>query len=170
MSKLRLILFRHAKSDWDASFNHDSERPINKRGQKAAAQMGKILKKADQVPELAWVSPAVRAQQTFELASQEGGWNLNQETVPELYHSHPQLVLETLRNRAPEVNSLMLVGHEPVWSELCSSLIGEAYVHFPTAAMARIDFQLSNFQDISYGVGKLVWLLQPKLFKDFKSI
>ena len=38
-----IILFRHGKSDWNAHFENDHERPINKRGIKAAKKMGKKL-------------------------------------------------------------------------------------------------------------------------------
>ena len=39
----RLLVFRHGKSDWDADYGVDFERPLALRGQKAARTMGRFL-------------------------------------------------------------------------------------------------------------------------------
>ena len=62
----RLILFRHGKSDWDAPFGSDHERPLSKRGVKAAKTMGLVLARSDLVPDHAITSSAVRARTTLE--------------------------------------------------------------------------------------------------------
>ena len=55
---------RHAKSSWDNPGLNDSERPLNKRGEKNAQFMGKLLKKMDEIPDLIISSSAVRAYKT----------------------------------------------------------------------------------------------------------
>ena len=63
-----LLLLRHAKSDWDASYADDHERPLAKRGKKAAALIGRHLAATGQVPDRVVSSTAVRAADTVRRA------------------------------------------------------------------------------------------------------
>ena len=47
-----LIIFRHAKSDWDADYSSDHKRPLAKRGIKAAKTMGLLLTESGKLPDL----------------------------------------------------------------------------------------------------------------------
>lgn len=166
MSKLRLIFFRHAKSDWSSGAQRDIDRPLNARGRATAPRMGELLASSGQVPTHALVSPATRARETYELASKAGKWETELRVEEGLYESYPEQVLQIVRRQPADVRSLLLVGHEPVWSEMVSGLIGEATVRFPTAAMARVDLPVKSWDDIFFGGGQLVWLLQPRFFTD----
>ncbi|SVD23980.1 uncharacterized protein METZ01_LOCUS376834, partial [marine metagenome] len=53
-----VIMFRHGKSDWDADYGPDHDRPLAKRGIKAAKKMGKYLAGLDQVPHIVVSSTA----------------------------------------------------------------------------------------------------------------
>ena len=57
----KLILFRHAKSDWTSGAASDHARPLARRGMEAARVMGKFLMSAGEVPEQILCSSAVRA-------------------------------------------------------------------------------------------------------------
>ena len=70
-----VVLFRHGKSDWDADYNVDHERPLAKRGIKAAKRMGKYLAELDEIPDIVITSTAVRAKTTVELAMKAGAWS-----------------------------------------------------------------------------------------------
>jgi phosphohistidine phosphatase len=80
-----------------------------------------------------------------------------------LYETHEQGVLAQVRKLSDEYESVMLVGHEPTWSSTVGRLVGNAEVRFPTAAMARIDFDLDYWRDVAFGQGELIWLLPPRL-------
>ena len=160
----QLILFRHGKSDWDAVFETDRQRPLSKRGMKASKVMGRLLADAAQVPDLAITSSAIRANSTVELAAEAGEWHCPVQIADALYDADPAKVLAVILQVPDTVETLLLVGHEPVWSELTSLLIGGGKIRFPTAAMARVDFELDSWQQVGYGKGRLVWLLQPKFF------
>ena len=58
---------------------------------------------------------------------------------------------------------LLLAGHEPGWSASVGGLIGGADVHFPTAAMARVDVGVEQWSRVAWGRGALAWHLTPKL-------
>ncbi len=56
-----LLIMRHAKSAWDVSYSTDFERPLNKRGRKAAPRMGEFMADRGLLPDLIVSSPAARA-------------------------------------------------------------------------------------------------------------
>ncbi|WP_424522101.1 SixA phosphatase family protein, partial [Rubrivirga sp.] len=53
-----IILLRHGKSDWEADYDGDHQRPLAKRGQKGARKMGRFLTTARSVPDRALTSSA----------------------------------------------------------------------------------------------------------------
>ena len=70
-----ILLFRHGKSNWKAQYENDHERPLSKRGVKAAKLMGKYVFQIKQVPDKIISSTALRAKTTAELAVKYGNWN-----------------------------------------------------------------------------------------------
>lgn len=164
----QLILFRHGKSDWGAGCDLDHQRPLAKRGIKAAKVMGKLLAAIGQVPDAVLTSSALRARSTVELAAQAGRWTCPIRITDSLYDAEPKQVLSEIQLEPDETQTLLLTGHEPTWSILTTLLIGGGQICFPTAALARIDFEVNAWQQVAYGQGYLIWLLQPKLFLDRK--
>jgi phosphohistidine phosphatase len=159
----QLILFRHGKSDWDASYGRDHNRPVSERGVKAAQAMGRQLAAANKVPDLAITSSAVRARTTLELAIAAGNWTCPIQVSDDLYEAAIEQVLEVIHQTSNQHTVLMLVGHEPTWSETVSYLTGGGTVRMPTAAMVCLEFEVVTWQQVEYGRGTLLWLLPPKL-------
>lgn len=155
-----VILFRHGKSDWSAGFP-DHERPLAARGRKAAEMMGRFLAGADQVPEVVVTSTAVRARDTVALAIEAGEWTCLVGEADALYHPSAGSVLSAIRSQANDVGSVMLVGHEPTWSEVLSLLVGGGAFRFPTASMARIDLDVGRWDEVEFGTGELRWMVTP---------
>ena len=56
-----LLVLRHAKSSWRDPALDDHERPLNKRGQRDALQMGELVRKHRLTPDTIISSDAVRA-------------------------------------------------------------------------------------------------------------
>jgi phosphohistidine phosphatase len=161
---LGLILFRHGKSDWDADYpGGDAARPLARRGRKAAKTMGRFLARADQVPDAAVTSPAVRARDTLRLAMDGGGWTCPTRIAPSLYGGGVSDLAAEIRNEPAATGLLLAVGHEPTWSEAVSAFIGGGGVRLPTAAMARIDFDVDRWDEVVPGTGVLVWSVVPRL-------
>jgi phosphohistidine phosphatase len=160
---LNLILFRHGKSDWDATYAADHDRPLAHRGREAAKNMGRLLSQIGQVPELAISSSAARARATLQLAARAGHWDAVMRVDEALYDSTADAVLGWLNQIDTNAESLLLTGHEPTWSELAGRLIGDAVIRIPTGAMLRIDFDNSGWDSIGRGDGELRWLLTPKM-------
>lgn len=157
-----LFLMRHAKSDWDAPVGGDHERPLNSRGRKAAALMGRFFSRLELAPDLVVSSTAVRARTTVELAAEAGGWRAPIRLTRELYDSSPVVVLEVARQAPAEVERQLLAGHEPVWSELAGALIGGGQLRMATATVAAITFEIERWSEIAPGRGRLLWLIGPR--------
>lgn len=158
-----LILFRHGKSDWDATFANDHERPLASRGIDSARMMGRLLGEIGEVPDLAISSSAVRARDTLHIAARAGHWTSTLRIDSALYESTPTAVLHWIQGLDEPAYSLLLTGHEPTWSDLAGRLIGGAVIRVPTGAMLRIDFGCDDWSMVEDGSGELRWLLPPKL-------
>ena len=124
--------------------------------------MGRFLSEKDEVPDVAISSTAVRARTTLERAMRAGGWSCRVEQLDELYLPSPHGLLHVLQQQPDEVGSVMLVGHEPAWSETLALLVGGGEFRFPTAAMARVEMSVDQWADLDFGLGELRWMVTPK--------
>ncbi|RME97730.1 MAG: histidine phosphatase family protein, partial [Alphaproteobacteria bacterium] len=91
-----LSLLRHAKSAWDTPIRSDFERPLARRGIKAARRIGVHVEREGLVPELVLCSSALRARETIELAAE--AWEKQPEIryLDRLYHAAPGVMLDAL--------------------------------------------------------------------------
>ena len=160
-----VLFFRHAKSDWDADWGTDHERPLARRGRKAAKVMGRLLAETGPLPESIVSSSATRARQTLKRAQKAGGWNAAVRFTDDLYGASPSDLLETICREPDTTEVLMLVGHEPTWSETIEDFVGHDVGHFPTAALARVDLDISSWREAAFGHGTLVWLRRPRDYR-----
>ena len=159
-----LLLLRHGKSDWSADYDADADRPLKGRGKKAAQRMGAFLAATGQVPDRIVSSPAVRARETARRVAEAGGFSdLDIGLDPALYFGGVEPLLAALHRQPAEAQTVMLAGHEPVWSAACAAFIGGGDLRFVTAAVARIDFDAERWADVRFGGGELQWFLPPRL-------
>ncbi len=158
-----LLVMRHAKSDWEAAFNDDHERPLASRGVKAARRMGRFVRDAGTVPELVISSTAVRARTTAELAAEAGSWGCPLETARDLYSGGVERVVELMAHADPAVDRFLIAGHQPTWSSLVGWLIGGGRVRMPTAAVACLDLAIGDWAALRAGSCELRWLAIPKM-------
>lgn len=158
---LSIIIFRHGKSDWDAIYDKDHNRPLSKRGIKAAKKMGNYLKQINQIPDVVISSSAIRAKNTAELAMNSGDWKSIFYIEPRIYGGSSEELLNIVQKINRKIKTVCLVGHEPI----CSSFISLCTFHsqrFTTASMAKIDFEFKEWSEINFGKGILNWIKSPK--------
>lgn len=160
---LELILMRHGKSDWDASYGADHDRPLADRGIRSAELMGRLLSAIAQVPELVVSSTAKRAHDTAILASRAGTWRCQLATDHGLYGGSPASVLEAVKRHGGSAQRVMIVGHEPTWSTLITELVG-ARVEMKTASVAGVGLMIDEWDSIVEARGWLAFLLHPRMF------
>ncbi len=165
----RLLIMRHAKSDWSAGFARDHDRPLAGRGTRAAELMGRLITECDQEPDLVVTSSAVRARTTAELAAAAGSWDCPIEITEALYGTSPQGALSVVRQTSDNIDRLMIVGHEPTWSGLVHTLTGGT-VQMKTATVVIVDLLVGRSWDGGDLMqGEIVAVLQPRLFEDARG-
>lgn len=124
-----LYLLRHA--DADTPPPSDDDRVLSEKGLAQARKVARFCKAHEVSLSLVLTSPLRRAHQTAEPVAEILGAELL--TVPWLACGmHPHAALEELRAHRDE-KSLMLVGHEPDFSQFAAHLLG-----LPTNTALRI--------------------------------
>ncbi|HLE55740.1 MAG TPA: histidine phosphatase family protein, partial [Rhodothermia bacterium] len=111
-------------------------------------------------------STALRARDTVSIASEAGAWGALIRESQALYGTSPEQVIKVIQAEPDTTERLMLVGHEPTWSETAGMLIGHSNIRFPTGAVACIDFEVDSWSAIRFGGGELVFFVPPKLLPD----
>ena len=160
---MKTILFlRHGKSDWDADYGRDHERPLNTRGTRDAKRMGRYLADTGPMPDLIVTSTAVRARTTVHLAHEAGGWTAPVAETDVLYGASLRDVLDVVHAMDDGYDTLLLAGHEPTWSSAVEAFIDDGPVEMPTAALACLQFDADAWTDVDWGAGTLVWRMIPK--------
>lgn len=164
-----LLVMRHAKSDWNAEFGGDHERPLNDRGIRSARIMGRVLAADGLAPDLVVTSTAVRARSTASLAKAAGGWDCEIILDSSLYGTGADVAVQSATSVA-DSDRLMLVGHQPTWSILVSILTGER-ADMKTATVAAIDFDMDAWKDLPSVRGDLSAIYEPQDYfgSDFDS-
>jgi len=141
-----LVLLRHAKSAWPDDVA-DSQRPLAKRGRRDAPAAGRWLRERDLAPEIALVSSARRAVETFELVAAELPVRPRETVTDAAYGASVGDLLDLVRGLADDVVSALVVGHNPGIGRLTNVLDeAERSTHeFPTSALAvfHVDGQWS---------------------------
>jgi phosphohistidine phosphatase len=136
MAGRTLILLRHAKSDWSGD-EADIDRPLAKRGRRQAPEAGRWLATNIDGIDLAVVSPANRARSTWELASAELTEPPPTRIDDRVYAASDDELLDVVRELPDDVETAVLVGHNPGLEELASRLTDE-WTPMPTSALAVI--------------------------------
>ena len=114
------------------------------------------------MPDAVVTSPARRAVDTATLAATGGRWRCEIREQILLYGSDPVAVLDVARAETTATERLLLVGHEPAWSETLALLVGGGTHRMPTAAVAAIEFETEEWADLAPGRGRLLYLVPPR--------
>ncbi|HEY2713606.1 MAG TPA: phosphohistidine phosphatase SixA [Chthoniobacterales bacterium] len=150
---MRLYLLRHGQADWPDWKGKDDDRPLTKAGRQEMHEVGEFLAHCKAKVDSILTSPLPRAEQTADIAAEHlkvvcreekmlaPGFGL--QDLPRLLRKHPH-------------DALMLVGHEPDFSEIIGALTG-GKVKMPKAGVALVDYVGKK--------GKLLWLVPPKLVR-----
>ena len=158
-----LVLVRHAKSSWKDPTLDDRERPLNKRGERDAPEMGARLARRKHRPDLIVSSPAVRALQTARIIANKLGYARKEIVVEErLYGAGVVELLDVIRNADESVATLMLFGHNPGLTELANHLGPREIPNLPTCGVLYLRFETDTWSVVGYGRGDEVLFEFPK--------
>lgn len=164
MATIELHLLRHAHAGsplkWRGS---DDDRPLSSKGRGQAERLGVLLAAVGFSTDAIVTSPKVRARETAELVARRLG--MRPKLDDRLGDPLSLAALERVLSQAGDPGSIVLVGHDPDFSELLGLLTGASLTTMRKGAIARIDIP----RPIEPGVGTLRWLLPPELVPDPKK-
>src|SRR5579862_5809061 len=166
----RLMLLRHAKTERAAPGERDRDRKLTKRGRADAPLIGAYMAHHGLVPDVALVSPATRAEET---------WALIAKALPQaprvvkeegIYNAGRDKLINIIR-KATDAHVLLVVGHNPGLHELAISLIASGDVEarervnekLPTSGLVVIDLAFDDWSKVHRHAGRLERFVTPKL-------
>lgn len=152
----RLILIRHAKSSWDNTALADHERPLNKRGRGAAADVGAWLASRGYIPDEVISSDAERTRETWEGIAAALPSAPAPRYTAKLYAAAADTMLAVLRHATGDM--VLMLGHNPGIAEFAHRLVARAplnpeFQKFPTAATLVVEFPIDTWADLAWGTG-----------------
>ena len=157
----RLVLIRHAKSDWSIPGLSDHERPLAPSGKRAARWVGEVLRFEGWLPDLVLCSTATRARQTVEFA----GLVAPVRFLHEIYGSMNGNFIDIIRRNGGDSDTLALIGHN-TGIETTALLLAEGeadFAGYPTAAVAVLDFAIHSWSDLVEGTGRVTAFRRPDM-------
>ncbi len=162
---LFLVLSRHAKSSLTDPLMDDHDRPLNARGRDAADRVGRWLAATPYQPDLALVSSAVRARETWAHISAELPSPVRLRVMASLYHAAPKTMLSALRTATGRV--VAMVGHNPGIAEFAGRIVATPPAHpdfarYPTGATLVAAFDAEDWGQVHFGAGVVTDFVTPR--------
>ena len=168
----RILLLRHAKSDWKDYTLADFDRPLSPRGRKAAPSIAAWMRRHDLLPDRVLCSAARRTAETWERMAPV----LEQVPVVHrraLYHASTDAILKQLVEQDDATNTVLVVGHNPGVAEFAyrysvfgdEKMIARIRRKYPTGALAVISFRMSSWADLPGASGTLEHFVRPKTLR-----
>ncbi len=166
----RLMLLRHAKSDWSRGDLADRERPLAPRGRNAAPKIGAYMARHALEPDLVLCSPALRTRQTLELVLPSFNRKPDVAIDDRLYGAGSDELLEVIREADPAGHSLLLIGHNPGLQDFAELIIATGEIEarqqlnekYPTAGLVVIDFAFDHWRKLHPQSGRLDRFVTPQ--------
>lgn len=156
---MKVYFLRHGlagdRAEWQGD---DFDRQLTEEGKKKLTRTAETIATLDLKLDVIITSPLVRASQTAEIVAHK--LNLLTKLVkddrldPDLNIRRLAKILEEYADR----DAIMLVGHEPSFSELVGHLIGGGRIECKKGSLAAV-----KLNDPAALRGELMWLMQPKM-------
>jgi phosphohistidine phosphatase len=165
-----IFLLRHAKSSWDDPVERDFDRPLNRRGWRAAETIGRYMREENLGFDAVVASPALRVVETLDGVEAGFGRRLGTSFDRRIYLATAPLLLDVVHETGEGAQTLLLVGHNPGLENLVFLLTPadrapirrEIDVKYPTATLVEMEFDVGRWDDIAEGGGKLMRLVRPR--------
>ena len=164
-----LTLLRHAKSTWDDPVARDFDRPLNRRGRRAAQTIGREMRALGLEFDQVIASPAVRVMETLDEVSNGYGRDLKPSFDKRVYLASVESLLDIVRETDEGAERLLIVGHNPGMEGLALSLSAEENalraelaLKYPTATLAEIALPVDHWSDVREGAGTLIRFIRPR--------
>ena len=150
---MRLFFLRHGEADWPDWEGPDDDRPLTKAGRKEVHEVGEFLVRLKTKVDVVLTSPLPRATQTADVAAEHLKVRVREEKL--LTSGFRAEDLTRILRKYPQ-QILMLVGHEPDFSQVIKMVTG-GQIKISKAGVALVE--------LTGRKGKLLWLFPPRVAK-----
>ena len=159
MKNFTIVLARHSKSLPILGSSFDFERGLKDKGIEQAHHVGKSLKNIVNTIDLVVSSSAVRAKHTAEIISKELGYPKKEIQLEDsFYEAGLDDVLLVLKNISPSNKKILIVGHNPTWSDLVNLFQPKPTVELRTSEVAIITFAIPDWKALHPMGGELIYI------------
>ena len=167
----KLTLLRHAKSDWNDPVSRDFDRPLNRRGMKAARRMGEWMRSQRLDFDTVLASPALRVVETLDHLAAGLGRPMAPIFNERIYLASAVTLIDVLRESDGLGDHVLLVGHNPGLEDLVFELAGDTVdspiaddvaTKFPTGAVVEMEFPCESWSDLDGSKGHLIRFTRPR--------
>ncbi|PSH05669.1 MAG: phosphohistidine phosphatase SixA [Acidobacteria bacterium] len=157
-----LYFLRHASAGQRRlNQSSDDKRPLDKEGIEQCRYVGRFLNTMDAHVDLILSSPLKRATQTAAMVGNEIAYELQIETTPVLHPSSQYERFRDLIYKIRELESVMVVGHNPNLSEFISLMVtnglNDDVIEMKKGSVARVEVGAKR--------SVLNWIVTPRLIK-----
>lgn len=166
----RLMLLRHAKTERAEPGESDRDRKLMKRGREDAPVLGAYMAHHGLVPDLALVSPAARAQETWMLLATVFAKTPRMQIDDRIYNSSPRNLLQVIAEPR-KARRLLVVGHNPSLHEFALQLIAAGNIEareqlrekLPTSGLVVMDLPIDDWALVHPHAARLERFVTPRL-------
>jgi phosphohistidine phosphatase len=158
-----LLIMRHGKSSWDDPLLNDFDRPLLKKGQLRTQMIAEFMAEQQLSPELIISSPAVRAYETAVIVADAFGYSTDTISMnSDLYFVDTDKYSEAVYGVSDEINTLMIVGHNPMITEFCNMFLAETIDNLPTSGLCAVRLDTGSWTEIHSCKSTVSHLMFPK--------
>jgi phosphohistidine phosphatase len=166
----RLMLLRHAKTERAEPGQPDRDRKLTRRGRDDAPTVGTYMAHHGLVPDVAVVSPARRAQETWTLLAAAFAKKPRLVNDERVYNANPDKLIAVI-GETQKAHLLLVVGHNPSLHDLAVQLIASGnakarervFEKLPTSGLVVIDFAFDDWSLLHPQAGRLERFVSPRL-------
>lgn len=151
--------------------SNDKLRTLTDKGIEHCKIIANYMKERDINPQLILCSPALRTLQTAQNIIEHANLTSTLRINENLYLSSENFMLQLIQATKDNIDSLMIIGHNPVLHQLCISLVKNhnnnisknMHSNFPPASLAVLAFKADSWEDISLASAQLGDFIYPKI-------
>jgi phosphohistidine phosphatase len=166
----RLMLLRHAKSDWTRPGTRDHERALAPRGRESAPRIGAYMVHHGLTPDRVVCSTATRARETWDLVAAAFADPPPAVYESRVYEASAPALFDVVKETKADTHVLLLTGHNPGLHDFAQRLIASGDTDarqrltekFPTGALAVIDFAIDDWRKLHLRSGRLDRFVVPR--------
>jgi len=153
-----IYLVRHAKSSWRESELSDRDRPLKARGVEDAYALAERIGDRKICPDLLLTSSAIRSFHTAVILAYGIEYPVHRIKVKDnMYESNKEELFAELSHTTDDLDSVMLVGHDPALTNFANHYLRKPKEKIPTSSVLCLKIDSDSWKGIKKAKGKLAF-------------